>query len=411
MGRKTMRILFLTSNLPYPLMAGHLRYFHFMRELSERHDITLLSLTGKSFEPEHVRAFAGIAERVSTFPRCDEKAPLGRFLKEDVRLFYNIEPAMRRLRAAAEELARARRVDVAVLCGKRVLAAARPLRIPLVADVCDAESVRVRARMRCARPLELPRLALGWSLLHSMEQAVSRRVDRMLFASPRDRDAVVDRHDARAAVVPNGVDSEYWKRQSGERGRATIVFTGAMHYRPNADAALLLAREVFPLVRRKVPDARLFLVGRDPSDELKAAADPPSIIVTGLVEDVRPYLEEATVFVAPLRFASGIQNKILEAMSMELPVITMPAAADGLEAGGTSPAALTVRNSVEEIAEAVVRALQEESRAPSEEARHHVLRHFSWRTHAQSVEAVLQSAVESYSRRAQSHHLRAAPLT
>src|SRR5688572_28364174 len=111
-----MRILYLTSNLPFPLMAGHLRYYHFMRELSQRHSITLLSLTSKNFLPEHVRAFEGIAEEVRTFPRHDEQGPFGQLLKEDLRLFYGVEPAMRQLRAAATELVETKRFDAVVLC-------------------------------------------------------------------------------------------------------------------------------------------------------------------------------------------------------------------------------------------------------------------------------------------------------
>ena len=164
-----MRLLYVTSNFPFPLMAGHLRYFHFMRELSARHEITLLSLTGRAFRPEHLRGLDGIAAQVRTFPRDDERAPLGRFLKEDVRLFWGIDSGMRRLRGAVCEEVDAGRADVCVLCGKRVFAAARTLRgIPLVADVCDAESVRVEARMGHARPRELPRLALGRALLRAM---------------------------------------------------------------------------------------------------------------------------------------------------------------------------------------------------------------------------------------------------
>jgi glycosyltransferase involved in cell wall biosynthesis len=397
-----MRILYLTSNFPFPLMAGHLRYYHFMRELSRRHSITLYSLTSKTFLPEHVRAFDGIAQEVRTFSRQDERAPFGKLLKEDVRLFYGIEPAMRELRAAVLELARADGCDAVVLCGKRVLAAAKPLRgIPIVADICDAESVRVRMRIRHARPQELPRLAMGWALLHSMEQAVARRADRMLFASPRDRDAVVAKDDARAAIVPNGVDSEYWRRRTRERGRATILFTGAMHYRPNADAALLLAQEIFPLVRRQIPDARLVLVGREPSEDVRACANSPGIEVTGLVDDVRPFLETATVFAAPLRFASGIQNKVLEAMAMEIPVVATPAAADGLYAEGGQKPPLVVADEPAEIAQALVQRIQEEGRAPFEEARRFVEQHFSWRTHARRVESILESAAERYSGLAQ----------
>jgi glycosyltransferase involved in cell wall biosynthesis len=166
-----------------------------------------------------------------------------------------------------------------------------------------------------------------------------------------------------------------------------------MHYRPNADAALRLGRDVLPLVRREVPHAELLLVGRDPSAELIALGMEPGVVVTGLVEDVRPFLDQATVFAAPLRWASGIQNKILEAMAMELPVVTSTAAADGLrpESGGAPP--LVVADDAASMAAALVRYLRNEERAPCEEARRFVEQHFSWRTHALRVEVILESAV------------------
>ena len=390
-----MHLLYLTSNLPFPLMAGHLRYYHFMRELAARHSITLLSLTGADFRPEHARAFDGIAT-VRTFPRADEAHLLGRVFKEDVRLFWAIEPAMRALREAAREEAAARRVDACVICGKRVLAAALALRgIPLVADVCDAESLRVEARLRHARLFDRPRLLAGRELLRRMERAVARRADRLLFAAPRDRDAVVRPTDPRAVILPNGVDAQWWHRRTAERGPGTLVFTGAMHYRPNADAALRLVRDILPRVRRRVPDARLLIVGRNPSAELLAAGRQPGVTVTGLVEDVRPFLEEATVFVAPLRWASGIQNKVLEAMAMELPVVTSSAAADGLFAADGERPPIDVVDDDDGLAAAAVRRLEENDRTPVAEVRRFVERHFSWRTHGLRLERVLQDAVDA----------------
>lgn len=389
-----MRLLYVTSNFPFPLTAGHLRYFHFMRALSARHEITLLSLTGPTFRPEHLRALDGIAARVRTFPRGDERAPIARALKEDVRLFWGIDPGMRRLRDAVAEEAVAGRVQACVLCGKRVLPAAKSLRgIPLVVDVCDAESVRVEARMRHARARELPRLALGLALLRAMERAVERRADRLLFASPRDRDAIVQPEDPRAVLLPNGVDAGYWHRRTPKRGGSTIVFTGAMDYRPNRDAAVRLAREILPIVRRDVPEARLLLVGRDPSPEVVFAGVQPGVTVTGLVDDVRPFLDAATVFAAPLRYASGIQNKVLEAMAMELPVVCSTVAAEGLFTKDRSAPPLETADASEDVAAALVRRLKEEGRAPVAEARHFVERHFSWETHSRNLEVVLEQVV------------------
>ncbi len=401
-----MRILYLTSAFPYPLFAGHLRYWHFMRELGRRHHVTLFSLTGADFRPEHADAMRDVVAEVRTFRRRDADSPGGRFLKEDLRLFWAVDPGMREMRdAVAAEVAEGR-VDVVVMAGKRVFPAARDVSVPVVADVCDAESVRFRSRLEHASWREKPKVLLGLRTLLHMEHRVLARADRSLFASPRDRDALLAPNDPRAVIVPNGVDTGYWQRgqvaptdpalASLPADARVVVFTGAMHYRPNADAALLLARNIFPLVRRQCPNAWLFLVGRDPVPSLKAMNGTPGVVVTGQVDDVRPYLERACVFGAPLRYASGIQNKVLEAMAMELPVVTTPAAANGLYTADGEAAPIEVVERPEPFAEALQEHVLQKAkrRVPVEETRRFVERHFSWAGHAATLEGVLQAAVE-----------------
>ena len=111
-----------------------------------------------------------------------------------------------------------------------------------------------------------------------------------------------------------------------------MVFTGRMDYRPNIDAVQWFAREVLPVLRRRVPAARFWIVGAAPSSLVRALADLPGVQVTGRVPDTRPYLAAADVVVAPLRIARGIQNKLLEAMAMARPVVATPEAFEGVHA-------------------------------------------------------------------------------
>ncbi|HEY6358251.1 MAG TPA: glycosyltransferase, partial [Vicinamibacterales bacterium] len=114
---------------------------------------------------------------------------------------------------------------------------------------------------------------------------------------------------------------------------ASIVFCGLMNYPPNVDGAIWLAREVWPIVRRARPDARLEIVGSNPTRAVRALADPAAgIVVTGAVPDVRPYLWGAAAAVAPLRTARGVQNKVLEAVAAGLPVVVTQAVSVGLPA-------------------------------------------------------------------------------
>jgi glycosyltransferase involved in cell wall biosynthesis len=231
------------------------------------------------------------------------------------------------------------------------------------------------------------------------------RADRLLFASARDledllpeggprADASSSERPGRAAVVPNGVDTTFWSRTTRTLGTDGIVFTGAMSYAPNVDTAVHLARVILPLVRREIPTARLTIVGRDPTPAVLATAELPGVTVTGYVDDVRPYLEGAAVFAAPLRFGSGIQNKLLEAMSMEVPAVVSTLAADGLRTVDGALPPIVIADGDDATADAIVATLRRVAAdpRPDEAARAYVTGHFDWARSGATIADVLSAA-------------------
>jgi glycosyltransferase involved in cell wall biosynthesis len=169
-----------------------------------------------------------------------------------------------------------------------------------------------------------------------------------------------------------------------------------MAYEPNRDAAVRLVSRVLPLVREQVPDAEVVLAGRDPGPALVALGRAAGgVTVTGLCPDLRPHVEAATVYCAPLRFGAGIQNKLLEALALEVPIVTTSLAAAGLRAGDAEPP-VVIADDDDAIAAAVVRLV----RAPDERAavaaagRRYVERHFSWERSAQAIEGALSRAAD-----------------
>lgn len=130
--------------------------------------------------------------------------------------------------------------------------------------------------------------------------------------------------------VPNGLDLERYHPLT--RGpTSTIVMPGTFDYAPNIRGAALMKTQILPWVRQTIPDATLVLLGRDPNGSAQALADPPTVVATGEVEDVRPYLAKAGVVVAPIMEGGGTRFKILEALALGLPVVTTPLGCDGLE--------------------------------------------------------------------------------
>jgi glycosyltransferase involved in cell wall biosynthesis len=394
------RVLYLVNGFPWPLTSGYLRHYHAIRELSARgHRITLMAIVSSDFRPEDRTALEPFTERTVTVESTRRSRSLRHRATRRLGAISIGESAARRLRDEVAEAVGEVPYDVVLFSGKRTfpaLAAARGL--PIVADVCDATSSRLRGNLRYASIGRFPLLVAEYLEVRWIERALLRRAVHLLFASARDRDALVDPTEwHRTTVLPNGVDLEYWRRPDEVGlGRREIVFTGGMAYPPNADAALFLIREILPRVRAEVPDAHLSIVGRDPSPKLIAAGRTPGVTVTGLVPDVRPYLTAASVYAAPLRFGAGIQNKLLEALAMGVPTVASPNGVGGLVTteGIRPPIAVVAPKDPARFAATVVERLRaaEAEPMPRADGPAFVARHFTWARSGELLDAVLRDA-------------------
>jgi glycosyltransferase involved in cell wall biosynthesis len=350
-----------------------------------------------------VSALTPFTAEIRTFPSAWRSRSLARKAKGRALSLVSggrLDGPARRLGEAAAALAAVEPFDAVLFSGKRTSGALALLPdVPVVADMCDATSARIQRNLRVATPARRLVLALDYLDVRGMERQLASRASHLVFASARDRELVL-RELARAGIVrpatviPNGVDLDYWSRGEAGLGRDTVVLTGAMDYRPNEDAALELIQTIMPLVRRRVPEARLLVVGRDPTTRLRAAGAVPGVTVTGFVDDVRPYLVQAGVFAAPLRFGAGIQNKVLEAMAMEVPVVASSLAADGLRTDHGLVPPVTVADDPERFAAELAEKLLAARRSPEPDraARRFVAEHFVWRTSGETLERVLETA-------------------
>ncbi len=183
-------------------------------------------------------------------------------------------------------------------------------------------------------------------------------------------------------AIRNGVDSDYFSPERPYENPYPadgfpLVLTGAMDYRPNAEAASWFAREVLPSVRQSVPDAAFYIVGSDPLPEVRRLERLPGVTVTGRVPDIRPYLAHASVAVAPLRVGRGVQNKVLEAMAMAVPVVATPEAIEGLEVNGE----VLVASDARELTDRIVSLLRSAKRKEiGIRARARVVSDYGWTT-------------------------------
>jgi glycosyltransferase involved in cell wall biosynthesis len=158
-----------------------------------------------------------------------------------------------------------------------------------------------------------------------------------------------------------------------------LVFTGAMNYRPNIDAAVWFAETIFPGILEIVPSACFYIVGAHPAEAVRRLAACRQVYVTGTVADIRPYLAHACAAVAPLRIARGVQNKMLEAMAMARPILATPEAGEGIDL----PQACRnlVSGTAKELMEKTIKVLSKGDGIAGTVGRKHVLRNYRWDNH------------------------------
>ncbi|MBK8095567.1 MAG: TIGR03087 family PEP-CTERM/XrtA system glycosyltransferase [Planctomycetes bacterium] len=164
------------------------------------------------------------------------------------------------------------------------------------------------------------------------EDAVAKSFHESFVVSPVEKELFMQRiRGVIPRVVPNGVDVEHFQSHGdAERHPHTAIFTGVMDYEPNIDGVCWFVERCWPQLRQRFGDARLLIVGSRPTPAVQALARQPGVEVTGRVPETPPYFDRAAVALAPLRLARGVQNKVLEAMAMGLPVVSTPQAAQGL---------------------------------------------------------------------------------
>jgi glycosyltransferase involved in cell wall biosynthesis len=281
-----------------------------------------------------------------------------------------------------------------------------PLRsagIPLLADQVDDSFLRLKR--------DLHRVTNWYSKLWIIKQIILQwrfakrylaNAEAVLFVSDADVRFFKRLFPlANAVVIENGVDEAYFKPQplapeDETIGDPEIVFEGAMCFSPNIDAACFMACEIFPLIRREIPDVRLTLVGRDPVAEVEDLATIDGVEVTGTVPDIRPYLQRAQVFICPMRTGAGIKNKILQAWAMGKAIVSTNEGSGGLKViDGKN---IVIRNTPQSFATSVVELLRDPVKACQlgVAGRETVLAHYTWAAKAEEFEKLMISIVREH---------------
>lgn len=232
--------------------------------------------------------------------------------------------------------------------------------------------------------------------LLKFEKQIAHEFDCSLFVSKNEANLfrqIAPELDNKITYYSNGVDTSYFSPTmelqnpylAHGNGAQVIVFTGAMDYWANQEAVIWFAETIFSNLKERLPDVYFYIVGSSPSEKIQRLAEQKGIIVTGGVNDIRPYLAFANLVTAPLRIARGIQNKVLEAMAMAKPVVATHAAMDGIENTNDDFKPYT-SDSAKELVQICEKILIDgDHKKLGEKGRNLVLKHFSWESHLAQI--------------------------
>jgi sugar transferase (PEP-CTERM/EpsH1 system associated) len=335
-----MKILWVKAGgLVPPDSGGKIRSYNILRQLARNHSITFFSFHDAHGNDAHGE-LADVFDRVVCLP-LNLPAPksLAEMKEYALHLFsrepYNISKFCRpEVRRELLHVLQQQPYDL-ILCDFVIAAGAIPWDwpCPKVLFTHNVEAEIWRRHYGIAKnPLWKALSRREWRRMQAAERRYLQLADHVLTVSENDRDFFAQfLNPEELTVIPTGVDVEYFQPQAAEEIPDSIAFTGSMDWLPNEDAILYFIEEIFPLVRRQIPDASLCVVGRKPSSRLQALREMnKNLQITGWVEDVRPFLARSAVSIVPLRIGGGTRLKIFEALSMSKAVVSTSIGAEGL---------------------------------------------------------------------------------
>ena len=339
-----MNILLLSPWLPWPLYdGGRIRIFETLRCLSRRHSVTLVTSVCRPEEVEQAAALTEFCPNVVTTVLSHKTAAVVSRLSRGmlsrrplIQSFYYDAGLARKIRQLTSRVAYdVIQVEFPFLAP--YLGAIDPRsRAKKILTMHNIESLRFERELQLAHWGKRRLVLLGNHLFfREWEKEALRQFDGIITVSEVERTWVQQQVPGTAVeMIPNGVDTEYFHAASpvARASDPYIVFTGAMDYPPNIDAAGWFCNEILPALQRSVPHIRLKIVGKNPHPHVLALTQRNGVEVTGTVPDIRSYVSGSLALVVPLRSGGGTRLKILEAMALERPVISTTVGAEGLAA-------------------------------------------------------------------------------
>src|SRR5262245_52641577 len=384
-----MRILWVKVGGLWPLTSGgRLRSFHTVAELSRRHHVTVVTTHEAGDQGDFLPAGLGASAHVVSLPFVPTKQGKASFPLALAGSWASPLPVdlwrwrVRALRGVVRRMLTHGQFDI---CVADFLAAMPNIPgqlgdVPLVLFEHNVEHMIWRRISKTERRTFLrPLLEVEWRKMRHYEALACQRAALVLAVSEADRGRLQSvAPTARIETVPTGVDAAYFASNGMPEVPDEILFTGSMDWYPNEDAMAHFIDRMLPLIRREVPGVRMTIVGRKPRPRLRKLAEAAGVAVTGTVEDIRPFMARAAVYVVPLRIGGGTRLKVFEALAMGKAVVSTAIGVEGLALVDGTEFALA--DNPDEFARSVVALLRDPAkrRALGARGRQLIEARYSW---------------------------------
>ena len=395
-------LLYLVHRLPYPPNKGDkVRSYHLLKHLAARHRVFLGTFIDDPQDEAYVDKlpeFCADLHIARISPRTAKIRSLSGLLSNEALTLPYYRNAG--LKAWIERTLREEKIDAAVIFSSAMAQYVQGMpELRTLVDFVDVDSAKWTQYAPNHRwPMSWLYRREGERLL-AFERAVAQQATHSFFVTENETELFcrsAPECKGRVDAMCNGVNAEFFSPEHAlatpfKAGELPLVFTGAMDYWPNIDAVTWFVTEILPLLLQRHPESKFYIVGRSPTPAVLALAS-EHVVVTGTVDDVRPYLQHAAVVVAPLRLARGIQNKVLEAMAMGVPVIASQECAGPVDA--VPERDFLTAGSVDDYVRQIEALLQspDRSAAMGQAARQQVLARYSWDAHLSKIDRYLDAS-------------------
>ncbi|MFK0731742.1 MAG: glycosyltransferase family 4 protein [Gloeotrichia echinulata HAB0833] len=383
-----MKILFVTPRFPYPLLRGdQFIPYHRLRILSQRHEITLLTLYHSAWELENIDRIHPYCKAIYPvhLPKWQSLINVGKGLFSSQLPLQACYYSSNKFQQQLDSILAANNFDILHAFMMRIAPYFHHIHTPKIIELID--SMQLNLERRVALESFPKRLIFQEELRRVIryERDLSNLFDNLVVVSEKDAQLIPSQ---RVKVIPFGIDTEFFSLQQEQPLEPTLIFSGNMSYAPNIHAVRWFVELCLPIIQQTIPDVSLVIAGANPVREVRSLEQKVGVTVTGFVESMPETLKKAKVAIAPMQSGSGMQSKILEAMASGLPVVTTTLGLGSLSAKPDKE--ILIADNPEDFAQATITLLQNPMLAGEirHQARQFVVNKYSWEFSASQVEKI-----------------------